>query len=350
MDREQEDLPFLGFFGLFKESFNIVFSWRRILSTITLILLFPFSVVVVGRHIQLCEPLFFEFMQDQLEALNYSSISHEDTGFYTKILEMLSKEWTTGFWFSIVFMFPFLLFTSIFSTAAVVYTIASIYASTAEDITFKRAQAFANKVWKRLLVTFLWSFAVVLVYNLVSRAALFLWLRFFGLNDRIGIAIFVVLMLLYLSGFVYITIIWQLATVVSVLEDVNGIKAIVKSKGLIKGKTGPAVAIFFTLAVFRIGVQLLYEHLYVREIIVSQNLGVIMVVPLIYLCGLILATVFLFGLVLQTLLYLVCKSYHHENMDKSSLANYLEVSLEDQEYLSFKAQDVRPTSKGEFDV
>ncbi|KAB1199188.1 hypothetical protein CJ030_MR0G027048 [Morella rubra] len=138
-------------------------------------------------------------------------------------------------------------------------------------------------------------------------------------------------MLLYLSGCLYNHHL-AVGDVVSVLEDVNGIKAIVKSKGLIKGKTGPAVAIFFTLSVFRIGVKLLF----VREIIVNQNLGMIMIVPLMYLCGLMLATVFLFGLVLQKLLFLVCKSYHHENMDKSSLANHLEVSLEveDQEYVA----------------
>jgi hypothetical protein len=57
-------------------------------------------------------------------------------------------------------------------------------------------------------VQFLWSFALVLVYNVVSVALLYLW-AYYGLNGGTGTAIFIALVILYLIGFIYISIcIW----------------------------------------------------------------------------------------------------------------------------------------------
>ncbi|KAK7828719.1 hypothetical protein CFP56_029993 [Quercus suber] len=64
MDREQEDLQFLGFFGVFKESFKIIFSWRRIFSQITLALILPLSFIFLA-HIQISQLLFFKILNDQ---------------------------------------------------------------------------------------------------------------------------------------------------------------------------------------------------------------------------------------------------------------------------------------------
>ncbi|WVZ14091.1 hypothetical protein V8G54_011657 [Vigna mungo] len=48
---------------------------------------------------------------------------------------------------------------------------------------------------------------------------------------------------------------------------------------------------------------------------------------------------YLFQLVIQTVLYFVCKSYHHQNIDKSSLSDHLEVYHG--EYEPLKAKDVQ---------
>ena len=52
-----------------------------------------------------------------------------------------------------------------------------------------------------------------------------------------------------------------------------------------------------------------------------------------------LVGVILLGLVVQTVVYFVCKSYHHESIDKSSLADHLEVYLG--EYVPLKGRDVQ---------
>jgi hypothetical protein len=52
-----------------------------------------------------------------------------------------------------------------------------------------------------------------------------------------------------------------------------------------------------------------------------------------------LCVVVLFALVVQTVVYFVCKSYHHESIDKSNLSDHLEVYLG--EYVPLNAKDVQ---------
>ncbi|XVF16987.1 hypothetical protein REPUB_Repub10bG0078100 [Reevesia pubescens] len=326
MDREQEELQFLGFFGILKESLKIIYSWRKIFSQITLSLILPLSFIFLA-HIQISQLLFINILNDQ-DNLNYTK---PGTPGYAKLSDLISSEWT-AFWLFKAAYFTFLLILSLLSTSAVVYTIACIY--TAKEISFKKVMSVVPKVWKRLIVTFLWSFAIVLVYNIIAGVLLFLSVAFLGLGS-LGIAIFVVLFILYLAGFVYISLVWHLASVVSVLEDVYGIKAIAKSKALIKGKMGVAVAMFLLLVLSFVGIQFLFE----TGAVLAWSLSTEIRIGIAILCFLLLFKVILFGLVAQTVIYFVCKSYHHENIDKSSLADHLEVYLGD--YVPLKAKDIQ---------
>ncbi|KAJ6417815.1 hypothetical protein OIU84_001239 [Salix udensis] len=84
---------------------------------------------------------------------------------------------------------------------------------------------------------------------------------------------------LYLVVHVYITALWHLASVVSVLEPVYGLVAMKKSYELLKGKIRVAV-------------------------------GALVIVNLV-------------GLLVQSVLYYVCKSYHHQGIDKTALHEHL---------------------------
>ncbi|WJX16637.1 hypothetical protein P8452_06639 [Trifolium repens] len=181
MDNEQEDMQFLGFFGCYKESFKIIFSWRKIFTQITLTLLLPLSFIFLF-HIEVSN-LIFKKIQHTEEQIDHTQ-------------------------------------------QAIVYTTASIF--TSKDVSYKKVMKIVPKVWKRLMVVVVdgtWCFGYV---------------------DRTAYGI---------------------------------------------------------------------------------------------LSLLLLSLLFLFGLVLQTVLYLVCKSYHHENIDKSALADHLEVYLG--EYVPLTAKDVQ---------
>ena len=137
----------------------------------------------------------------------------------------------------------------------------------------------------------------------------------------------------YLVGLVYLSVVWHLASVVSVLEDYKGFAAMRKSKDLIKGKLVTAGVIFFTLNLVFAVVELGFRAWVVKGSGVGSRLllGLLMLVAL--------CCVVMFALVTQTVVYLVCKSYHHESLDKANISDHLEVYLGD--YVPLKASDVQ---------
>ncbi|CAI9763414.1 unnamed protein product [Fraxinus pennsylvanica] len=110
------------------------------------------------------------------------------------------------------------------------------------------------------MVTFIWNFLIVFAYNIVSILIFILWALLFGSIKFVGPIILISLAVIYLSGFVYISIIWHLASVVSVLEEFYGLNAVTKSQGLIRGKTGISAATFLVLILIFFGIQLGFEY------------------------------------------------------------------------------------------
>uniref|UniRef100_A0A5B7CCM6 Uncharacterized protein n=1 Tax=Davidia involucrata TaxID=16924 RepID=A0A5B7CCM6_DAVIN len=330
MDREQEETQFLGLFGIYVESYKIIFSWRKIFSQITLALILPLSFIFLA-HIEVSEQLFSRILHNEFEL----DETRAGTKRYNKLSDILSTEWTY-FWLFKFAYFTFLLIFSLLSTSAVVYTVACIY--TAREVTFRKVMSVVPKVWKRLMVTFLCTFLAFFAYNVVAALVIVLWALTVG-DTQIGAVVFFIILILYAVGFVYMTIVWQLASVVSVLEDSRGMKAMTKSKELIKGKMWIAIIIFFKLNLSLVVIQILFGR-FVVHVHGGSSLGLFHRVGFGLLCLLLLFKLFLFGLVIQTVLYFVCKSYHHENIDKSTLSDHLEVYLLG-EYVPLKTKDVQ---------
>lgn len=323
---EQEDMQFLGLFGVYKEACKIIFSWKKIFGQITLALILPLSFIYL-THMEVSEVLFSKIIHNEVVL----DETRADTPKYNRLSDHLTTEWTT-FWLFKAAYFTFLLIFSLLSTSAVVYTIACIY--TGREVTFKKVMSVVPKVWKRLMITFLCTFIAFFAYNVVALLVLISWLLFLQ-SSTVHLSIFWVLFALYLAGFVYMTIVWQLASVVTVLEDSCGVGAMVKSKALLKGKMWVAAIVFLMLNVSSILIQVAFERLVVR----GESLGNFCRVAYGIMCFLLLFKLILFGLVIQTVIYFVCKSYHHENIDKSALSDHLEVYLGD--YVPLKAKDVQ---------
>ncbi|KAK1262837.1 hypothetical protein QJS04_geneDACA009245 [Acorus gramineus] len=315
MDREPEELQFLGFFGICKEATTIITSLRRLFTQLTLSLILPLSLIFL-IHIQISNLIFSKIDKNEtaLETAPDGSPAQDH------LLSRLSSEWTAFLLFKLAY-FICLLILSLLSTSAVVYTVACVY--TTKDTTFKKVMSVVPKVWKRLMVTFLWNAVVVFAYNSIVFFLLILILFITGPGTP-GVIVLVVVGILYFSGLIYITVIWRLAGVVSVLEDSYGLRAMKKSKELIKGKTPVAALVFFLLNVSYFGVLVLFEG--------GGVVGKAAAVAL-------LSVVILMWLVVETVIYFVCKSYHHESIDRSALADHLEVYLG--EYVPLTAKDVQ---------
>ncbi|XP_044474728.1 uncharacterized protein LOC123202723 [Mangifera indica] len=326
MDVEQEEMQFLGLFGICKEAYKLIFRWRKIFSQITLSLILPLSFIFLA-HMEISNLLKRKIIHSEIQL----DETRAGTSRYNKLSQVISSE-RSYWWLFRVAYFTFFLILSLLSTAAVVYTIACIY--TGKEVSFKKVLSVVPKVWKRLMVTFICSYVAFFAYNFLAGLVFILWWVLIG-DTSFGMPIFWVIFILYLVGSCYLIIIWHLASVVSVLEESCGFAAVVKSQALIKGKMVVTSVIFFVLIVSSCIIQLVFQ------LLVVHGWRVAMVSRISYgiLCFLLLFKLILFGLVIQTVIYFVCKSYHHENIDKSALSNHLEVYLG--EYVPLKSKDVQ---------
>ncbi|KAL4280280.1 hypothetical protein GQ457_03G032170 [Hibiscus cannabinus] len=314
MDREQEEMQFLGVFGIFKESYKLIFSWRKIFTNITLALILPLSFIYV--------------VYTQISSL-FSKKSN--TANYEKPSDLISHE-RLYFWLFNVVYFTLSLIFSLLSTAAVVYTIACIY--TARELSFKKVMSVVPKVWKRLMVTFLSIFVAMFFYLVVGGVLFLIWAVSVGGKQVVGVAVLIILVFMFITGLLYLTTVWHLASTISVLEESYGFAAMVKSQKLIKGKLGLAISVFVITSLMSGVSQIAFKSLVVE----GTNIGMVSKFVYAIICLLLLSTTILYGLVVQTVIYFVCKSYHHENIDKSTLSDHLEVYGE---YTPLKTKDVQ---------
>ncbi|KAL3721445.1 hypothetical protein ACJRO7_033874 [Eucalyptus globulus] len=319
MDRDLNELQFLGFLGVYREASEIIVKWRKIFAQITLTLILPLCIIFLA-HSLVSQLLSFNILDHEI---TQNDIREEDTN-YRDLSPMLENEWV-AFWFVRLGYFVLVFIFSLLSTAAVVYTVACVYAS--KQITFKKIISVMPRVWKRLMVTFFWCFAFFFGYNNVAVGLLMVWLvmvRQFAVGPALGIAVAVILLILSVVGLVYITMICQMASVISVLEDAYGRKAMVKSKRLLKDKMGLSVWCFLGVLVYSVLFQALSEILVFFDFVpigVKFGIGLI--------CLMLLSMLVLFDMVVQTVIYFVCKSYHGENIDISCLSDHLDGCLVD---------------------
>lgn len=125
---------------------------------------------------------------------------------------------------------------------------------------------------------------------------------------------------LFIFVHVYITALWHLASVVSVLENVYGLAAMRKSYELLKGKVYMAgVFVFGYLVVCGVingvfGAVVVHGDgnysVFMRVVVGGLLVGVLVIVNLV-------------GLLVQSVFYYVCKSFHHQEIDKSALHDHL---------------------------
>ncbi|KAG6786087.1 hypothetical protein POTOM_007680 [Populus tomentosa] len=332
MEREQEEMQFLGVFGIYKEACKIIFSWRKIFSQITLALILPLLLISLA-HIEVSNVLSGKIINNKAELLG----TEAGTKRYNKLFDHISSE-VAYFWlFEVVCLILGLIFF-LLSTAAVVYTIASIY--TGREVSFKKVMSVVPKVWKRLMVTFMsisvaffaYGVVAILVSSLVLIIASFVFIGFTSLKVY---SFGIVLLVLFFMGIVYMTIVWQLSYAVSVLEEACGFKAMTKSRALIKGKMWTARIIFFELNSFSAVICMAFQNLVLHGVSMNTATRVLFGV----ICFSLFLGLILFGLVIQTVICFVCKSNHHENIEKSALSDHLDVYHE--EYVPLNSEGVQ---------
>lgn len=328
MDCEPEELQFLSICGIYREASKLILSWRQLFSKISASLIVPLSLLFLA-HIQISHFLFSQINR------NENALEHTAAGspLESRLLSRLSSEWSAFLLFKSFYLLALLVF-SLLSTAAVVYTVASAYTAKHDLLlSYGKVISVVPKVWRRLAHTFIFAFLILLAYNLLAIITFVLALLIAG-DGAAGIVFAFCLALVYLAGLIWISVVWHVASVVSVLEDACGVEAMRRSRELVRGKMGVAAAVFVKMNLAFLGIELAFRQLVVVGAApAAAKIGFAAVMLAL------LSVVVLFALVAQTVVYFVCKSYHHESIDKSALADHLEVYLG--EYVPLKEKDVQ---------
>ncbi|KAK9110366.1 hypothetical protein Sjap_018426 [Stephania japonica] len=314
MITEAEQLKHLGFLGIFKESHNIIVSkWSCIFIKIFLALIFPFCLLTL-TDMHISDFLLLKIMSNHINLDDTMSFYPS----YKRIKRELALQWPLFGISNLLYFLVGLIVLYLFSISAISYAVNSIYAS--KDTTFKEVVRAAPKVWKKLVITFLWNFFIQFIPIFATLLAIFLVLGIIGGYAALAILICAIVFILFIAGFMYLNVIWSLASVVSVLEECYGLRAFKRSKDLMKGKKKLCIGIYMVFEVLLVIVQVLYLML-VGSFNSRSPIVAYATVPV--FCFLLLVLVLL-GLVAQTILYLVCKSHHHELNSRSSLGDQLD--------------------------
>jgi len=139
------------------------------------------------------------------------------------------------------------------STAAVMYTAASIY--TANEASFANTLTVVTRSWKPLAVTLLWFFTVVLAYTTVYILAFFLVMYSVGfykyVNSREFLFNSIPVLAFFFCVLVYINMVGYLASVTSASqEQYYSPAALRKRRRIIKGKRTTVLSLFMLYFVF----------------------------------------------------------------------------------------------------
>ncbi|KAI3855235.1 hypothetical protein MKX03_026093 [Papaver bracteatum] len=214
---------------------------------------------------------------------------------------------------------------SLLSTSAIVFIVASLYAS--KPVSLIPTLFAIPRVFEHLLITFFYALLLkVAAYYLVIFPPMYV-LDFENKFEEgalwwdyvIAIAI---ACLSYLVHF-YVMALWHLASVISVLElNLYGFSAMKKSKELLRGRTKIALELFVRKKKCFVLIKKCMDHgfgygmeLSVDCVMVKLLLGLLILFMLV--------AVNLTGFLVQSVFYFACKNHHDQMVDKKVLDDHL---------------------------
>ncbi|KAJ1285813.1 hypothetical protein BS78_03G306300 [Paspalum vaginatum] len=311
MELASSDLAALGAAELVRVSASIPRAAPRTFALLTACLVFPLSFAVLV-HSLFTHPIL-------LRIQSAGGDGHAEL-----------RQWLSLFAYQ--FLYLIVLFTfSLLSTAAAVFTVASLYASKPASIS--ASLAALPPILPRLLRTFLWVSLLMLAYHLAFALVVFLLIVAFipsaaaeSSPPTLPFDLFLLFVVFVFLGIhVYISALWHLASVVSVLEPLYGLAAMAKSRQLLQGRSGTAA----TLVVSYFGVcgvtSLLFRAAVVKARGEEGSFGLALpgrlLVGAVLVC--ILVCVNLLGLLVQSVFYYACKAFHNQEIDRTALYEHL---------------------------
>lgn len=120
----------------------------------------------------------------------------------------------------------------------------------------------------------------------------------------------------FLLAYVYISTLWHLASVITVLEPAQGLDAMVKSQKLLQGKVWLASVLVFVHLALCTATGFAFSSVMVEDwpedkLSARILIGTVLVVAFVAVNSV--------GLLVQSLFYFLCKSYHNQTIGRTAL-------------------------------
>ncbi|GLJ55730.1 hypothetical protein SUGI_1197030 [Cryptomeria japonica] len=300
MDRKEKRLQLLGALGIVKEAFRIMRSQAKLLGTITLVLILPFYLITV-RH-SLMTPFLLAMM------IIPKQITEDRSLPILQLTELLLLE---------IFYADFFHAALMPSMAAVGYTVANVYRKKHQS-SFARVMRLLSAVWKPMMITCLWYFIIDFMIFMTSGFAMWIlalgFLELGELRNSYSILFYlsfiVVCMVLFLVS-VYVRMVFQVAIVVCILEKrYCGLEGMKKSHRLIHGKRTAACV----LAIAYSGISNMSCFTGSKGDVYAVGLGAKIAYGT--ACLVMACVVALIGMLTQSVLYFLSRSYHGERIEE----------------------------------
>ncbi|XP_028803707.1 uncharacterized protein LOC114758777 [Neltuma alba] len=157
--------------------------------------------------------------------------------------------------------FPLYITLLLSSKAAVFYTVECTYLRKLFDVS--KFWAVIAKFWRRIVSTYMWTCSAIagcVILFAVILVALCSAFSVLGFSSEMVVSAAMVVGLVFSVIFAHAIIICKVALVISVLEDVSGAQAMLRSSVLIKGQIQVGLVIFLVSAIGMAFVEGLFEH------------------------------------------------------------------------------------------
>ncbi|XP_008790177.4 uncharacterized protein LOC103707457 [Phoenix dactylifera] len=162
---------------------------------------------------------------------------------------------------SSAFCFPLLISLLLLARASIVYSVACSYAG--KKVVALEFFGTVRRIWRRLVSTYIWVCVCISGCLALFLALLVMVCSAFsclGYPPEIVVYPALFTVLVFSMVYAHTIIVCNLASVISVLEDVLGPQALVRSIHLIKGQTQAGLLIFLGSAIGMAFVEGLFEH------------------------------------------------------------------------------------------
>lgn len=211
--------------------------------------------------------------------------------------------------------FPLCATFLLLSKAAIVYAVDCTYSR--EQFDSLKFYMIMTNIWKRIVFTYLWVWTVIsgcVTLFLLLLVAISTMFSMSGLPSNLILYPAVVVGMIFAIILANCVVICNIAIVISVLEDVSGPQALLRSRSLIKGKTQVCLLIFLGTTVGMAFVEGLFDHR-VKTLSYGDGSSRIWEGPLLVVMY---SFLLLLDSMMNTVFYFCCKSYRIETYNEES--------------------------------